>query len=326
MANNVLVLKPFETPKESGTYFRLVCLTGASKGESYFLKGDRIIIGRSEKADIKIMDIKASREHVEIKKIGADWVATDLGSQNGVMVNNKKITQQMLSEGDKIIIGQTVYKFTKIEVALNDQNAKNKNIKHEKQEINKSKKVNPLIILVLIFVVLIVFTLPESEPQKDAKTKSVNQVDSFQDINNEFMNAIKKRDAKETKQLKERLNVIYQRGLRELRERNYYRAIHEFNLALIISPGDSQADYYLRKTKEELDREIESYSAKAQRDEDSLKFKSAIISYCAITRLLYSVPDDKRHQNAVKQIKELEAKLGLESGETDCLKKQRTNQ
>ena len=323
MANNVLVLKHFETPKESGTYFRLVCLTGTNKGESYFLKGDRIIIGRSEKADIKIMDIKASREHVEIKKIGEDWVATDLGSQNGVIVNDKKITQRMLTDGDKIIIGQTVYKFAKVEVALKEQSGKNKNKKNENKENNKSKKLIPLLILGSI---LVIFILPDSPTVKDEKPRNVNQVDSFQDINNEFVSAIKKRDAKEVKQLKERLNVIYQRGLRELRERNYYRAIHEFNLALIISPGDSQADYYLRKTKEELDREIESYSASAQRDEDSLKFKSAIISYCAITRLLYSVPEDKRYKNAVKQIQELEAKLGLENGETDCLKKQRTSQ
>jgi len=99
------------------------------------------------------------------------------------------------------------------------------------------------------------------------------------------------------------------------------RAIHEFNLALIIAPGDSQAEYYLRKAKEELDKEIESFLASAQRDEESLKFRSSIISYCAIIRLLYTVPEDPRHKNAVKQINELETKMGLKTGETDCLKK-----
>ena len=115
------------------------------------------------------------------------------------------------------------------------------------------------------------------------------------------------------------------RGLREYREGNYFRAIHEFNLALIIAPQDSQAEFYLRKAKEELDNAITSEVQKAQRDESSLKYKSAIVSYCSIIRLLYSAPDDSRYKNAEKKIKDLEVKQGLEEGETSCLKKQRTN-
>lgn len=316
MAKNVLVLKHFESPRESGIYFRLVCLTGSNKGESYVLMGNRIVIGRSETADIRLNDGKASREHVEITKVGENWIVTDLKSQNGVILNDKKITQQELNEGDKLIIGQTVFKFAKVEV-----NSKNKVIKEEGKEGNAKKGMLPFIVLLLIFASLFVF----DDSGTPAKRKQLPR-QNYQDANNEYMAAIQKRQVNENKQLKEKLTVIYQRGLRELRERNYYRAIHEFNLALIIAPGDAQAEYYLRKTKEELDREIDGYIAKAQRDEESLKYKSSIISYCAITRLLYSVPDDPRHKNAVKQIKELETKLGQESGESDCLKTQRTTQ
>ena len=110
MPKNVLVLKHFESPKEAGVYFRLVCLTGGNKGESYVLLGNRIVIGRSEKADIRLNDTKASREHAEVTKVGNDWVATDLGSQNGIVVNDKKITQKALTEGDKLIdIGLFVF-------------------------------------------------------------------------------------------------------------------------------------------------------------------------------------------------------------------------
>jgi pSer/pThr/pTyr-binding forkhead associated (FHA) protein len=320
MAKNVLVLKHFESPKEAGVYFRLICLTGANKGESYVLIGSRIVIGRGDKTDIKLNDTKASREHVEVTKVGEKWVATDLGSQNGIVVNDKKVTQQTLSEGDKLIVGQTVFKFAKVEVA----GKAGKVIKEESVEkANANKAFIPFLILVVILLGL--FMSGDDKPTARTK-KSQNQVGAYQDVNAEYMNAIQKRQANENKQLKEKLTVIYQRGLRELRERNYYRAIHEFNLALIIAPGDAQAEYYLRKTKEELDKEIEGYTAKAQRDEESLKYRSAIISYCSITRLLYSVPEDPRHKNAVSQIKELESKLGMESGETDCLKKQRASQ
>jgi pSer/pThr/pTyr-binding forkhead associated (FHA) protein len=320
MARNVLVLKHFESPKEAGVYYRLVCLTGGNKGESYVLLGNRIVIGRGDKADIRLNDTKASREHAEITKVGSNWVATDLGSQNGVVVNDKKITQQPLTEGDKVIVGQTVFKFAKVEVT-----SKAKVIKEENEDADKSganKALIPFLIFLLIFAGLFLF---DEVPTQKTPARSTQTTRNFQDVNNEYAAAIQKRQANENKQIKEKLVVIYQRGLRELRERNYYRAIHEFNLALIIAPGDSQAEYYLRKTKEELDKEIEGYTAKAQRDEESLKYNSAIISYCSIIRLLYSVPEDPRHKNAVTQIKELESKLGMDAGETDCLKKPRSS-
>lgn len=321
MAKNVLVLKHFESPKEAGVYYRLVCLTGQSKGESYVLMGSRVIIGRGDKADIRINDTKASREHAEITKVGANWVITDLGSQNGIVVNDKKVTQATLTESDKVIVGQTVFKFAKVEVSQ-----KNKVIKESSQdEAKKGGNKGFVPFLVIILIIGGVF-LSDDNKNETAQPSRQEPSRNLQDVDNEYATAIQKRQANENKQIKEKLTVIYQRGLRELRERNYYRAIHEFNLALIIAPGDAQAEYYLRKTKEELDKEIESYTASAQRDETSLKYNSAIISYCAIIRLLYTVPDDPRHKNAVKQIKDLESRLGMESGETDCIKKQRTDQ
>ncbi len=317
MAKNVMVLKHFESPKDAGIYHRLVCLTGGNKGESFILTGNRIIMGRSEKADIRLTDAKASREHVEITKVGDNWVATDLGSQNGVLVNEKKIKQETLKEGDKLIIGQTVFKFAKVEVAAK------KAAKEEDESESKSKKTMiPLLVLVLVFVAAFLFDDDEVKPV----AQSTTAIRGFEDISNEYVGNLKKKQAKEDKQNKEKLNTIYKRGLREYGESNYFRAIHEFNLALIISPGDPQAEYYLRKTKEKLDKSIEEITEQAKRDETALKFKSAIISYCSIIRLLYSVPDDTRHKNAERQIKELELKLGQEQGETDCLKKQRTNQ
>lgn len=319
MSKNVLVLKHFESPKEAGVYYRLICLTGGNKGEAYILLGNRIVIGRGDKTDIRLNDTKSSREHAEITKVKNHWVITDLGSQNGIIVNDRKVTQEQLSENDKIIIGQTVLKFAKVEVST-----KNKVIKEDTQEEKSKRSMIPLLVLILIVGGL--FLIEDDKKPETSKQSKVASTPNYQDVNNEYMNAIKKREANENKTVKEKLNIIYQRGLRELREKNYFRAIHEFNLALIVAPGDSQAEYYLRKTKEGLDREIEGFTARAQRDEESLKYQSAIVSYCSIIRLLYSVPTDSRHQNAVKQIMDLESKLGMEAGETDCIKKQRTSQ
>jgi pSer/pThr/pTyr-binding forkhead associated (FHA) protein len=295
-----------------------VCLTGSNKGESYVLVGNRIIIGRSEKADIKITDNKASREHAEITRVGDNWVVTDLGSQNGVMVNENKITQTQLAESDKLIVGQSVFKFAKVEVA-----SREKVIKEDTDESKKGKK--PLLPMLFLVAVLAVLWLLEDDKQSERPKEKVNPR-NLNEVSNEYITALKKRQANEDKIVKKSLEVIYQRGLREYREGNYFRAIHEFTLALIMSPGDAQAEHYLRKTKEDLDGAIAAYNAKAMRDEDSLKYQSSIVSYCSIIRLLYSVPADPRYLKAEERIKELEAKLGTEPGETNCLKKQRTDQ
>jgi pSer/pThr/pTyr-binding forkhead associated (FHA) protein len=322
MAKNVLVLKHFESPKEVGTYFRLVCLTGTSKGESYVLAGNRIIIGRGDKADIRLNDTKASREHAEITRVGSSWVATDLGSQNGIMINEKKVTQGQLNEGDKLIVGQTVFKFAKVEVTTKAKTAKDKD-----QEAPTAKGANKTLIPVILMAGLIIyFILGDDKGQSTNSGKSKKQTySSYQDVSGEYLAQLKKRQAKENKAVKEKLNVIYQRGLREFREGNYFRAIAEFNLALIISPGDSYAEYHLRKTKERLDKTIEEYTVRAQRDEDALKLKTSIVSYCAIIRLLYTVPEDPRYKKAEKQIKDLETRMGMEPGESNCLKKSRTD-
>lgn len=321
MSKNVLVLKNFDQPKEAGVYFKLVCLTGPNKGESYYLIGSRLVVGRSEKADIRINDTKTSREHAEFSKVGPDWVVTDLGSQNGVVVNDKKIVQQKIQLGDRVIIGQTVFKYSKQEVSRKTKPVKNDINEDEPAESSRKKTMVPVIILALVFMAIFLFDDDKANTKVEKESKKALP---YQDVTNEYVQALQKRQAGEDKQVKERLNTIYQRGLREFREGNYFRAIHEFNLALIIAPSDSQAEYYLRKTKEELDRSIENFIAKAQIDEESLKYQSAIVSYCAIIRLLYTVPDDTRHKNAEKQIRDLELKLGLEPGETHCLKKQRS--
>jgi len=321
MSKNVLVLKHFESPKEPGTYFRLVCLTGPNKGESFILSGSRVVIGRGDKVDIKLNDTKASREHAEISRVGNEWIATDLGSQNGIMINEKKVQQMQLSEGDKLIVGQTVFKFAKVEVGAKTKIQKEE-LRSQSQENKSKKSMMPILVLALVLLWMIFGS--ENETTNQVKTKP-DQGNLPQDISTE-LTQLKKRQAIEDKALKEKLNVIYQRGLREFREGNYFRAIAEFNLALIISPGDSYAEFHLRKTKEKLDKAIEELTIRAQRDEGALKFQSSIVSYCSIIRLLYTVPDDSRYKNAETMIKDLEIKMGLEPGETNCLKKSRTDQ
>jgi pSer/pThr/pTyr-binding forkhead associated (FHA) protein len=320
MSKNVVPIKHFETPREEGTHWRLMCLTGTTKGETFLLKSNRIVMGRSEKADIRVMDIKSSREHAEITKVGNDWVLTDLGSQNGIVLNDQKVSQSKLKEGDKIIIGQTVYKFTKLEV-------KGKATKPQAQEEDEQtpespKKRSNSGLLILIIAAAILIMVFESGEKVEAPKKKKDTPAAAKDVTDEYLQLIRQKEALADKALKQKMNTIFQRGLREFREKNYFRAINEFNLALILNPNDPLADFYLRKAKEELDKVIADEFIKGKRDEEGLRYQNAIVSYCGIIRLLHQYQDDPRYKSAEENIKNLEGKLGLESGETNCLKKQ----
>lgn len=72
---------------------------------------NNITIGRSEKCDIYLDDMKMSRVHFEIIDINGEFWVNDCQSANGTLLNNIKInSKRKLISGDEIIAGKT--KFT----------------------------------------------------------------------------------------------------------------------------------------------------------------------------------------------------------------------
>ena len=97
-------------PAQSAVRARLVDTTN---NRTYDLATARLLMGRESKNDIVIPDLNASRQHAELRlEPQGVWVITDLGSTNGTFVNDREITAQPLSEGDRITIGVTNFVFT----------------------------------------------------------------------------------------------------------------------------------------------------------------------------------------------------------------------
>ena len=69
-------------------------------------------LGRSEDATVQVDDRFASKSHAALTFEDGDYVLTDLRSRNGTAVNGARITSPVvLSDGDRIEIGSTVYEF-----------------------------------------------------------------------------------------------------------------------------------------------------------------------------------------------------------------------
>ena len=95
----------------------LVSLRGELLAVSIPLERDEVTLGRALEADVRVNDSRASRLHACIKTErdpGSGEVRfkiTDLGSTNGTLVNGNLLTEAILSEGDKIAIGDHLFRF-----------------------------------------------------------------------------------------------------------------------------------------------------------------------------------------------------------------------
>lgn len=63
-------------------------------------------IGRRPGLEIHLDNLSVSGEHANVFTIGEDSFVEDLGSTNGTLVNNRKITKHHLKNGDVIVIGK----------------------------------------------------------------------------------------------------------------------------------------------------------------------------------------------------------------------------
>ena len=78
------------------------------------LAKDETVLGRSDDADLRLIDDGVSRRHAAVILEGDQVMLKDLGSANGTFCNGSRISDEMiLNDGDKISMGgTTILKFT----------------------------------------------------------------------------------------------------------------------------------------------------------------------------------------------------------------------
>lgn len=95
----------------------LVFLRGELMAVPIPLERDHVILGRAVEADVRVNDLRASRLHARISverdpgTTVARYKITDLESTNGTLLNGHPITEAFLNEGDKLTIGDHLFRF-----------------------------------------------------------------------------------------------------------------------------------------------------------------------------------------------------------------------
>jgi hypothetical protein len=78
----------------------------------YVLEGPVAVLGRSRDSDCVFSDPNISRHHAELRRGSTgDWQIVDLGSTNGIKVNDRRVDSSRLSPGDEVTLGTTRFVF-----------------------------------------------------------------------------------------------------------------------------------------------------------------------------------------------------------------------
>jgi pSer/pThr/pTyr-binding forkhead associated (FHA) protein len=341
--NNVRMTNELKNPTEVGTHYRITCMTGANKGKVYYITGKRAVIGRGDNSDIQIIDTKMSKEHAELSFADGGYTITDLGSQNGLVVGDARVKQKKIIDGDKIVVGQSVLKYNVIVVTGTEvatvpegevaaeassqvaaKTEKKKSVKSagprdpyapRRNDAEKNGVGSKSLIMLLIVGGVLYALFPGGEEKSKSTSHGSRGMGRELEPFAPTKGVAKSKNDAETKK---KLEMLIHSGRREFSEGNYFRAMEDFRLALLLNPNDGHASFYLSKAKQRLDEDIEKNFLKGKQEHESKKLQAAIVSYCSVVQLIQNYPDDERYKNAMLKISAIESELGLEKGEVKC--------
>src|SRR5262245_7976996 len=111
----------------------LEVLNGVAEGKKILFSDDlqEVDIGRDPKCTLFIDDPVISRKHAKLIRKWGGIVLQDLESRNGSFINNEKVQEKLLRDGDKVMLGT---------IKLLYRNPQDVNIEAISQEISRKKK------------------------------------------------------------------------------------------------------------------------------------------------------------------------------------------
>ncbi len=90
----------------------LLRMDGTEAGQVHPLKQDSLQIGRHPTTDITVVDAGVSRVHARVFTVDNEYHVEDLGSRNGTFIDDQRIEQSRIADGQSLRIGPRVtYRF-----------------------------------------------------------------------------------------------------------------------------------------------------------------------------------------------------------------------
>ena len=80
-------------------------------GSRVTVGAEPITIGRLNDCEVILSDPNVSRRHAEVRREADGFIVVDLGSMNGTLVNERRVSEHRLAEGDEIRVGDSRMRF-----------------------------------------------------------------------------------------------------------------------------------------------------------------------------------------------------------------------
>ena len=90
----------------------LIGISGPAEGKTFHIGARTVTIGRLVGSFVQLTeDDQVSRNHCQIRTQGGSLVIKDTDSNTGTFVNDTRVDEHILQDGDKIKIGQSIFEY-----------------------------------------------------------------------------------------------------------------------------------------------------------------------------------------------------------------------
>jgi len=315
--------KSHQVPRQQGEKARLKVIAGPDKGAIFVITGVSVVIGRGEEADVFITDLKTSRAHVRIEQSSKGWMAKDMDSANGIMINGKKSRGGLISLGDTLSLGDTVLEFVTMEAAtmllmaparsMEQLQLERKTYREQVEKVRSiatleglgDHKKTAMLILGGLGLGILMFLSPSDTEGPGAGQKTA--VKKKDEGNKSLASYLPITDSDEIKKVSDR---YFKEGLREYQMENYGRARKLLDTVLQINPGHAQARIYIEQVKAAIDQEAQGTFELAKRSMGLGKTKEAESYFNSIVRLYQNNQTAPQYIEATEQLNKLRQPAG----------------
>ncbi len=259
-------------------------------------------VGRGEENDIVLADLKSSRVHAQFIFAQSEWNVKDLGSANGIQINQKRATSGRIVSGDVVSLGETSFEFLTAESptlfllrppqsAEEIQKSKKAESEHLKRVLSlgsatatpagQSQSQKKVLIYVVLAIAGALFFLMD-DPSSKAKvgSKKVREAET-QDLS-KYLPAVALDSV-----TARTVDQFYKAGFREFLNGNYLRAKPQFETVLQMQPSHQLARIYLENCDKELITQVDLHLKRGKRAMAGGKYKEAKANFESVLRFMF---------------------------------------
>lgn len=275
---------------------KLVCTAGPKSGQEFPLHQQDVVIGRATDNAISIPDTSVSRKHLKLRKTSGGWVAMDLGSGNGTLLNGELIGDEtVLGNGDVIALGDTEFTFVdednatdrreapvrrpRAEVPLRRADGRGERVRSRAASAAgrpKKKRGGPMI-LVAFLAALIAVSLAGLKLYSERKFAQQRRVQEEYDA------------------VRQAIAGVFQEGKNFVRQGKWEEAKAKFEEVAKADPDYPMVQDYLKKAGREIPYSAALQAAEAALNDNKLRDANASLA---------KVGEDTSQFEKVKQLKD----------------------